>query len=425
MIGRRGCAAARSPAPARAARAPSAGPTNSASRFGRRLASTSRSSASASRRPPHRRPGIGSGAVTGDGRSLIAPARAAGCCGAAADGRSGSPTSASCGDDVDRVGGLLAGEAEPGQRVPQLIAPRRDRGRPRRRPGVGPRRRRSAPIRSRSSSDDPLGALAADARHLDQRGEVAGRDRPAHLARRVHAPGSSGPASGRRRWRSAAARTAPARRRRRSRRGSASPRGRPGWWPAGPSRPTRSRASVPGEQDTARPTPPTSTTAPSGPSAATRRRTLAIIAGPGPASAGRIDPGLRRPAPHLADRERQRVGGVGRPRRLGQPEQPGDHRADLGLVGAPGAGDRGLHLARRVQRDRDAGPGGGHDREPGHLGGAHDGADVVLAEHPLDGDDVRAGARRSTRRSASAIDEQPPPDVGVGRRADDVDVRPA
>ncbi len=44
--------------------------------------------------------------------------------------------------------------------------------------------------------------------------------------------------------------------------------------------PSRSRASVPGEHETERPTPPTSTTAPSGPSAATVPLTLAITAPP-------------------------------------------------------------------------------------------------------------------------------------------------
>ena len=44
----------------------------------------------------------------------------------------------------------------------------------------------------------------------------------------------------------------------------------------------------------------------------------------------------------------------------------------------------------RVQRDRQAAPGGGEQRDAGGLGGAHHRRDVVLAEDPLDGDDVRA-----------------------------------
>ena len=45
------------------------------------------------------------------------------------------------------------------------------------------------------------------------------------------------------------------------------------------------------------------------------------------------------------------------------------------------------------------GAGRGDDRQPGDLRGAHDRADVVLAEHPLDGDHVGRGTARSPRRS--------------------------
>ena len=51
-----------------------------------------------------------------------------------------------------------------------------------------------------------------------------------------------------------------------------------------------------------------------------------------------------------------------------EPQDPGHHRADLGLVGAAAAGDRGLDLARGVGRDRQAAPGGarpGRSRWPG------------------------------------------------------------
>ena len=59
-------------------------------------------------------------------------------------------------------------------------------------------------------------------------------------------------------------------------------------------------------------------------------------------------------APDVTHRQRERVGGVGRRRSLGELEQPGHHRRDLGLVGPAAAGDRRLDLARCVQRDRDA-----------------------------------------------------------------------
>ena len=49
---------------------------------------------------------------------------------------------------------------------------------------------------------------------------------------------------------------------------------------------------------------------------------------------------------------------------------------------------------------RQPGPGGGQHRDRAGLRGAHHGAHVVLAEHPLDGDAAPAGARRSARSSA-------------------------
>ena len=109
--------AARSRAPAAAARAPWAGPTNSASCLGRRLASTSRSSGSpAPRRARSAHP------ATLDGRAAVRLAhrgttRAAGCCGAAAAGHVRVVAGSVSGDHLDRVGHLLAGEAQPGQRV--------------------------------------------------------------------------------------------------------------------------------------------------------------------------------------------------------------------------------------------------------------------------------------------------------------------
>ena len=100
-------------------------------------------------------------------------------------------------------------------------------------------------------------------------------------------------------------------------------------------------------------------------------------------------PGERRPAPDLADRQRERVRGVGRPRRAVQPQQPGDHQPHLRLVGASGTGHRGLHLRGRVQLHRQAPAGGADDRHGAGLGGAHHGTDVGLREDPLDRDGVR------------------------------------
>ena len=151
---------------------------------------------------------------------------------------------------------------------------------------------------------------------------------------------------------------------------------------------------------TARPTPPTSITADVGRDASTDPRTDAIIGrltAPWPASRRAPDAATAQPsacadtAPDMTDRQRQRVGGVGGLGSLGEPEQPGDHRADLGLVGPAVTGDGGLDLARRVQRDRQPAPRRRGDNDAADLGDAHHGADVVLAEDPLDGDRVRLG----------------------------------
>ena len=138
----------------------------------------------------------------------------------------------------------------------------------------------------------------------------------------------------------------------------------------------------------------------------------------------RGDPGLRR-------RRARRGRSPGRARRRRRPARGGSvsrrilrhHRSHLGLVGAAAAGDRGLHLAGGVQGHRDPGPGRRDDRDRAGLGGAHHGADVVLAEHPLDRDRVRPvlgaarprprarwpAAGRRCRRPAGCAPRRPPP----------------
>ena len=194
-----------------------------------------------------------------------------------------------------------------------------------------------------------------------------------------------------------------ARRRRRSRRGSASPPGRPGWWPAGPAAPTRSAARVPGRTARRRPTPPTSTTAPSGPIAATTPRTLAIIVAPPrscAASAGRgqLGRGCRRatrgrwPAP--ARRRR-------RPARAARPAAAAGSTMAVtcALSAWPEPVTAALTSLGRVRLHRQPGPRAGQHRDRAGLRGAHHGADVVLAEHPLDGDaSGRCSATSSVER---------------------------
>ena len=84
-----------------------------------------------------------------------------------------------------------------------------------------------------------------------QRREVLGRDRPAQRVRACARPAWPAPAAGRRRSRSAAARRRSARRRWRSRTGSARPPAPPARWRPWPARRGRSPARVPGVHCTA------------------------------------------------------------------------------------------------------------------------------------------------------------------------------
>ena len=88
------------------------------------------------------------------------------------------------------------------------------------------------------------------------------------------------------------------------------------------------------------------------------RRRVGTVASWSPccARAGSAPIGARRRLRvHVADGDRQRVGGVVRRRHRGQPEQQLDHLLHLRLVGAAVADDRALDLGRRVLEDRHAG----------------------------------------------------------------------
>ena len=119
-------------------------------------------------------------------------------------------------------------------------------------------------------------------------------------------------------------------------------------------------------------------------------------------------------------RARASVASTGFGARL-QAQDPHHHPGHLGLVGAPGAGHGRLHLAGRVPRDRQPRLGRSEDRRRGRLGGAHDGVQVVLAEHPLDGDDVR-GQLLDELLDAPADHEQPLRQRIGRRRGDHLDV---
>ena len=387
-------------------------PTNSASRLGRSAASTARSSgvgqrgchqvfaAGARGRGRLGFLGLAQGCVLGHRR----------CCSLqlaqAARSTVATSTVAAVGADHALVlerprspGRRRARPAQVDQAGCDLVAPGGRRGAAR--PAAGRHRRRRArsgrAARARSAPRPSGRCRAPWSARAGRRWRRRGAARPGCAP-----PASPGPAAARPRWPSAAARTRSARRRRRSRTASASPPGPPGWWrPPGLS-PTRARPACPG------------CTAPQADPADLDDRAVRADARPPGRADGdhRALPCLGRPSGGLAQPPRRRRARCDRwpaparrrrrpARRVREPQQPGDHGRDLGLVGPPAAGDRGLDLAGGVQGHRQPAPRRADDRDRAGLRGAHHRAHVVLAEHPLDGHRVGAALRRARPRSPS------------------------
>jgi hypothetical protein len=122
----------------------------------------------------------------------------------------------------------------------------------------------------------------------------------------------------------------------------------------------------------------------------------------------------------VTDRQRQRVRCVSRPRLGGQREQSGDHGGDLFLAGPARPGDGGLDLAGGVEDDRQPPAGRDQRHDPPDLRGAHRGAHVVLAEHPLHRDDVGTVLGHPTLHDIGHRN-QPRAEVHLGRGTHDVD----
>ena len=130
------------------------------------------------------------------------------------------------------------------------------------------------------------------------------------------------------------------------------------------------------------------------------------------AAPGAADRGpLRERAPHrrgvgVADRDRERVGGVVGPRQLVEREQGLDHPLDLVLGGAAGAADGALDLLGRVGPARDPALAGGQQHHPAGLPDgerrARVGAEVQLLDrHRLRPVLVEQLGRRARGSSAS------------------------
>ena len=86
----------------------------------------------------------------------------------------------------------------------------------------------------------------------------------------------------------------------------------------------------------------------------------------------------------VADRHRERVGGVVGRGRLGQAQQGPDHPLHLALAGAAGAADRHLDRLRGVGEAVDPVLGGGQHRHPARLADGHRRAHVLAEVDLLD-----------------------------------------
>ena len=135
----------------------------------------------------------------------------------------------------------------------------------------------------------------------------------------------------------------------------------------------------------------------------------------------------------MADRHRERVGGVVGPRLGGEPEQRLHHPRDLLLPGAPAAAHRALDLLRRVAGARHAALAGGEHHHPARLPDRERAAGVLAEVQLLERDRVRLvlaqqrlharvdvgepplGRRARGRRDDAAVERREPP----ARAADD------
>ena len=171
----------------------------------------------------------------------------------------------------------------------------------------------------------------------------------------------------------------------------------------------RSAASVAGRALDRRPTPPTSTTAPSGASAATRpddegdheRAAVAVASADG-------DPGLGAAAPDVADRQAEGVGGVRR-RGAAVSRRILVTMAPTWALSARPLPVTAAFISLGVCRATGIPAGPRRDRHRAGLGGAHHRADVVLAEDALHGHHVGAvlDAARPRRRRSMASSRAP------------------
>src|SRR5699024_8130074 len=107
---------------------------------------------------------------------------------------------------------------------------------------------------------------------------------------------------------------------------------------------------------------------------------------PGASSAQEL---MHRSPPAVADRQRERIGGIRRLWCLRQPEDSGDHLGHLSLIGPPIAANRFLHLAGGIAFHGQSALRRSEHQDPGGVGGIHHRRYVRTFENPLDRHDIR------------------------------------
>ena len=130
-----------------------------------------------------------------------------------------------------------------------------------------------------------------------------------------------------------------------------------------------------------------------------RRRRRARARAPGATRLCGDGGGVRR-AVEVADRDRERVGGVLGVRRHLERQQRLDHARDLVLVGAARAADGVLDLLRRVGDDVEAALAGGEHDDAARLADGERARGVLAEVDVLHRDRPSRGARRAARRRA-------------------------
>jgi hypothetical protein len=124
----------------------------------------------------------------------------------------------------------------------------------------------------------------------------------------------------------------------------------------------------------------------------------------------------------MADGDCHSIGGISWLGRRRQLQDSGHHGGYLRLISASIPRHGSLDLSRGVRGDCDPAASGDQKAHCRRLSRTHRAADIVLAEHPLDRDDV--GLELAYKGFEGLLDEKEPLWQGqIGRRGDHADVK--